>query len=102
MTEATPWLRSTLAGDPDLEEIVGAFVAEMPARIATIVRQAETRSWPQLQRTAHQLKGAAGSYGFAPISEAAAKVEQSIQQRAEEEEIRQAVNDLIALCRRAR
>ena len=93
---------SALGGDPDLSEIVVMFVDEMPGRIATIEESLATADWEQLRRAAHQLKGAAGSYGFAPSSPCAAKVGDALRSGKPQEQIRATVEELIDLCRRVR
>ena len=95
-------LYSRLAEDADLADIVGMFVQEMPERIARLLDRFAASDWEGLRRAAHQLKGAAGSYGFGPISPAAARLEENILQSRPEEEINRAVQELIELCRRAR
>ena len=95
-------LYSSLAGDPDLAELVEMFVEEMPGRVEILLHQLETSDWDGLKRSAHQLKGAAGSYGFDYISPCAAKLEGTIHQRDPEELIRQTVSELVELCNRAR
>ncbi|MBN2477382.1 MAG: Hpt domain-containing protein [Pirellulales bacterium] len=100
-TDTQP-LYSSLGGDPDLGEIVDLFVEEMPDRIATLLHQAETSDWENLRRTAHQLKGAAGSYGFDPISPHAAKLEDAIRDGEPHQQIRCAVEELVEICKRAR
>ena len=67
------YVYSRLAGDPDLGEIVDLFVEEMPERVATLLDQLQAQDWEGLRRTAHQLKGAAGSYGFDMISPCAGR-----------------------------
>ena len=100
--EPAELLYSTLADDPDLAEIVAMFVQEMPERIARLLDRFRESDREGLRRAAHQLKGAAGSYGFAPISPAAARLEDQIVHTRSEEEISQALDELIDLCRRAR
>jgi histidine phosphotransfer protein HptB len=92
---------SRLAVDPDLSEIVDMFVEEMPDRIATLLEQLNAGDWECLRRTAHQLKGAAGSYGFDKISPSAGRVEAAIRDNEPEQSIRLAVDELVDLCRRA-
>jgi HPt (histidine-containing phosphotransfer) domain-containing protein len=94
-------LYSTLGGDPDLGDLVTLFVEEMPDRVANIMDLLNRQQWDELRRTAHQIKGAAGSYGFAAITPCAGKVESAIRDHEPEENIRQAVDDLVALCNRA-
>ena len=95
-------LCSTFGGDPDLHELVDMFVDEMPDRIGSIECFFESQRWEELRRAAHQLKGAAGSYGFDAITPLAARLETAVRQQEPEEQILHAVNDLGALCRRAR
>lgn len=95
-------LFSTLGSDPDLREIVELFVEEMPDRVSNLFDRLRVCDWEGLRRAAHQLKGAAGSYGFEPITLSAARVEDAIRASRPEEEIRQAIEDLVDLCRRAR
>ncbi len=85
-----------------LGELVEMFVQEMPDRIASLVNQAAERDWAQLARTAHQLKGAAGSYGFNEITPSAAKLEAMARNGEQEEAILAACQDLLGLCRRIR
>ncbi len=93
---------STLAEDPDLAEIVEMFVDEMPDRVENILNCFETQNWEGLRTASHQLKGAAGSYGFGPITPCAGTLESAVKQALPEDEIRQAMNDLVAMCQSAR
>jgi len=95
-------LYSTLATDPELAEIVAMFVAEMPDRIASFSSLFEASKLEDLRRAAHQLKGAAGSYGFEPITHSAARLEDAVRAGQPEEQIRHALEELVALCRSAR
>ena len=94
-------LYSTLADDPDLCEIVDMFVDEMPDRIANLLDQLESGNRKELRRAAHQLKGAAGSYGFDAISPSAATLEDALCSDKPEAEIQKATDSLVALCQRA-
>lgn len=93
---------SVLSEDPDLGQIVEMFVDEMPDRVANLLSRFESGDWEELRRATHQLKGAAGSYGFDAISPAAGEVEQAIHDGEPEENIRRTVDSLVDLCRRAR
>jgi CheY-like chemotaxis protein len=93
---------SHLAADPDLGKLVGMFVQEMPDRINALEAQAKGRDWDQLTRTAHQIKGAAGSYGFGEITPYAARLEQAARSGCQEEEILSSLGELLDLCRRVR
>ena len=98
----TNGLYSSLAGDPVLGQLVDLFVAEMPSRTATLVDRLEACDWEGLRQAAHQLKGAAGSYGFSAISPAAAQLEDAVRRQLPEETIRQTVDQLVDFCRQAR
>jgi HPt (histidine-containing phosphotransfer) domain-containing protein len=93
---------SRLAGDPDLREIVDLFVEEMPGRVAVLLDQLDAADWEGMRRTAHQLKGAAGSYGFDAISPCAGKVEAAIRDGEPEQRIRAILDELVDLCNRTR
>ncbi|MHB8901168.1 MAG: Hpt domain-containing protein [Thermoguttaceae bacterium] len=95
-------LFSTLAEDPDLAEIVEMFVDEMPARIETILSCFQSEDWEGLKRASHQLKGAAGSYGFPSITPCAGVLEAAVRQTRPEDEIRSAVDELVSMCRNVR
>ena len=99
--DKTEPLYSTLADDPDLGEIVDMFVDEMPDRAANLLAQLESANWEELRRAAHQLKGAAGSYGFDAISPSAAHLENALREDSPEADIQKATESLVALCRRA-
>ena len=86
----------------DLGELIEMFVQEMPERINALETQARSRDWQQLTRTAHQLKGAAGSYGFNVITPSAARLESATKDGRQEEEILAALDELLDLCRRMR
>jgi histidine phosphotransfer protein HptB len=96
------YIYSRLASDPDLSDIVDMFVDEMPGRVEAIRKQCTEANWNDLQRTAHQLKGAAGSYGFDALSPSAGRVEAAIRQHEPEDRVRAAVEELISLCNRTR
>ncbi len=96
------YLYSTFGTDPDLGEIVELFVEEMPERIANLLDCASVSDRERLRVAAHQLKGAAGSYGFQPITDCAAQLEAQIRGDEPEEQIRQSVAALVEICQRAR
>jgi HPt (histidine-containing phosphotransfer) domain-containing protein len=85
-----------------LGDLVDAFVQEMPERIGAFEVQARSRDWSRLARTAHQLKGSAGSYGFTEITPYAARLESAARDARHEEAILRALHELLSLCRRVR
>ena len=98
----TAFVYSHLAADPDLGELVDLFVQEMPDRINALDAQAKSRDWNELTRTAQQIKGAAGSYGFDEITPYAARLEAAAREAQPEEKILSALDELLSLCRRVR
>ena len=95
-------LYSIYGADPDLRDLVELFVEEMPDRIECLLAQSRNRDWAQLRRTAHAIKGAAGTYGFEQFTPVAHRLESQAQEGRPETEILQGVEALIDLCRRAR
>lgn len=71
-------LYSPLSHDPDFHELVELFVGELPDRIASMERSLREEDWGTLQRLTHQIKGAAGSYGFPLISLTAAELDATL------------------------
>lgn len=95
-------LYSTLANDSELGRIVPLFVEEMPGRVGQLTARLESGDWNGVRQVAHQMKGAAGSYGFQPITPVAARLEQAIKDGQSESEIHRLAEELIAMCSRVR
>ncbi len=94
-------LYSEYADDPDMTELVEMFVCDLPERVEQIERSIQDSDLTSLKDLAHQLKGAAGGYGFSPITEAAAVVEKQTKEEAGLDQIKQSVDELLSLCHRA-
>ncbi|KKL12809.1 hypothetical protein LCGC14_2532050 [marine sediment metagenome] len=70
-------IRSQLADDPDLAEIIGEFVADLGNQ-AEAMRQALAHGHHgELRRLAHQIKGAGGSYGYPSLTDSARELERA-------------------------
>lgn len=103
-------LVSDYARDPDMAEIVEAFRSELPARMRALETAWAAGRRDDLRDLAHQLKGACAGYGYAPLSAAAAELEEALR-RAEgsgaipgsriPEGAASPLTDLLTLCRRA-
>jgi HPt (histidine-containing phosphotransfer) domain-containing protein len=89
---------SSIIDEPDILELVAMFVAEMPERIARFDSLLESDDNDNLSRFAHQLKGSAGSYGFAEVSAAAAEVVTAIKTQQPKNQIKTLTKNLIELC----
>lgn len=75
-------IRSQYEDDPDMLELVQEFAAELPDRIRSLEDTLEGGELAELQRLAHQLKGAGGGYGFPRITEVAAALEEALKAQA--------------------
>jgi signal transduction histidine kinase/CheY-like chemotaxis protein len=95
-------LMSTLAEDEDMKEIVRQFVRDLPDRSSAILRALRNSDVDTLKRLTHQLKGAAGGYGFPTITEAAGAVEEALAAGLDQPTREARIEILANLCRRAR
>ena len=95
-------LHSDLQDDPDLGDLVAGFVDALGARLETLNDRLAAGDLEEVARRVHQLKGAAGGYGFPTISEAARVVEQAVQLGREPAAIAHALAHLEARCLAAR
>lgn len=101
MTCSVQLLYSTLASDPDYTDLVEMYVEEMPERIELIREAFDSTDRELLIRLIHQLKGAAGSYGFTALTEEAARVEQLLLNDDIDNDKR-AIDHLLDMCDRVR
>lgn len=94
---------SEFADEPEMLELIGMFVAEMPEWVKRLRSVWEERRLAELRRLAHQLKGSAGGYGFSVIGDTAAEIEDRLEagETEEIEEVRELVESLVDLCQRA-
>jgi PAS domain S-box-containing protein len=99
---STPELYSVYAEHPDMAGIVGDFVAKLPVRLGAIQAALDGVDLGQLRALAHQLRGSAGSYGFLPITVAAARVEDALTSGERVPRVASEVASLMALCSRVR
>ena len=102
-TDSTPeFLYSDFGDDPDLSELVALFVDEMPERISQLKASLEDKDWTALGSQAHQIKGAAGSYGFDAITPFAADLEKCCRLETVEDQILAACEQLMQLLGRVK
>jgi len=99
-------LRSTLANDPEMSELVELFVSELPQRVGAIESAWNNGKVDDLRRLSHQLRGSSASYGFAPLGQAAGQVEDQLRGISAPSDdslrnVKQTVDELLELCRRA-
>lgn len=92
-------LFSELAEDPDMKDIVVIFVESLARNAVALDAALASGDRELVRRLAHQIKGAAGGYGFPSITAAAARLETVAKGRAP---IDEAVRELCAMCRKVR
>jgi HPt (histidine-containing phosphotransfer) domain-containing protein len=95
-------LHSTFADDPDMSDLIELFVQEMPQRVDALRQAIARRDIDTIVRLSHQLKGAAGGYGFDVITDVAREVERQARVVDDVAAVKRRVDDLILLCSRAR
>ncbi|MDN3522598.1 ATP-binding protein [Halomonas ramblicola] len=95
-------LYSSFADDPDMEELVVGFVERLPLQVHDIRSAVDAGDLGLVRRLAHQLKGAAGGYGFMPVSRDAGALEVAAKHANQVSEVFDAMNCLAATCDRVR
>jgi len=86
--------------NPRIMAIVPEFVASLPSKVGKMTDLLQRSDLPGLQALAHQLLGTCGGYGFAPVSEPARTVEQSVAAGRPLESITLELKALIEVIRR--
>ena len=95
-------LRSEFADDPEMMELVREFVQELPERIESLQSAWREANTELVCRVAHQLKGASAGYGFAPVGDAAAKLEKAVKTVDDDlTAVKREFDELLAICNRA-
>jgi len=95
-----PAIKSELIDDPELADLLQEFVQMLPQRIDRLFEMLTRGDLDELRQLAHQLKGAAGGYGFPPITESASQLESQLIDQAPLEQIANTVSELAMLVRR--
>jgi len=97
-------LRSTLADDADMRDLIELFVNDLHLRVDAIHTALESGNLDEVRRISHQLRGASAGFGFAIIGATAAQVEETIKavdgQADGMMQVRPLVDQLASLCRR--
>ncbi|MFG0305552.1 MAG: Hpt domain-containing protein [Phycisphaerales bacterium JB040] len=101
-TDIQPLL-SCYADDPEMGELISEFLESLPGRVRALRGGLEQRDVKRLTRIAHQLKGASAGYGFAPIGESAAHLEDTLRAFGQRDlsGVSALIEDLIGLCNHA-
>ena len=93
-------ITSELIDDPELADLLQEFVRLLPQRIDRLFEVLTRGELDELRKLAHQLKGAAGGYGFPPITERASQLESQLIDQVPLEQIAITVSELATLVRR--
>jgi PAS domain S-box-containing protein len=93
-------IKSSLADHPRVKTIIPDFVRGLPGEVRKMNELLERCDLGALQKIVHQIRGASGGYGFAPITEPAVRAEESIVAGNALEAISTAINSLIEVIRR--
>jgi signal transduction histidine kinase/DNA-binding response OmpR family regulator len=91
-----------LMSKPATAKLVEKFLAGLPQRIAAIQEALTAGEMNQLKVLAHQLKGAAGGYGFVAISKISSTLEAAVISAADKSTIAGHVAALAAQCAQVR
>src|SRR5439155_16925919 len=91
-------LVSELASDPELRELLAAFVGALPERAAALSAAVAAGDLARTAVLAHQLTGAAGGFGFPRSSVAARQLEQLVRETIVIDSIFTAIHELTGLC----
>lgn len=94
-------LISEFADDPDMAEIIEMFLGGLEERVTSLDSAFGTGNLTELASVAHQLKGAAGGYGYPIISSLAFDVEKLAKAGQADDVLRSTLDRLVLMCRRA-
>jgi PAS domain S-box-containing protein len=93
-------IRSSLAGDARMREILPSFVERLPGKVQQMLELLGGHDLLGLQKVVHDLAGNAVGYGFGVISPCARRAEQAIRSGADLAAIAAEIASLIELVRR--
>jgi HPt (histidine-containing phosphotransfer) domain-containing protein len=88
-----------MQNEPSVQALLGRFISRLPERVKAMQALVQEQDVEHLRQTIHQLKGAAGGYGFPRLTEQAARAEQTIAAGDPFDAIRAEVGSLIQLVR---
>lgn len=91
---------SSFADDADMIELIGLFVDEMPARVETLQNALRDRHWDRL-RTLAPAQGSRAGLRLRRDRSGRGEVERVVAQHADGEAVARALDELLAVCRRA-
>jgi signal transduction histidine kinase/CheY-like chemotaxis protein/HPt (histidine-containing phosphotransfer) domain-containing protein len=92
-------LRSTMENEPTVQKLLSKFISRLPERVTTIQTLLEQQNMEELRQAIHQIKGAAGGYGFPQLTDQAGRAENKVREIAPLDQVRAEVDALIAVVR---
>lgn len=95
--DAPPVIQSEFADDPDMTEIIDNFVKLLSNTINSMCDAASHNHHDELQRLAHQLKGAGGGYGYPLLTDTAKSLEDAAKKQ-DTEKANMVLSTLKQLC----
>jgi PAS domain S-box-containing protein len=98
--DATGSIKSSLLNYPGMMDLVTEFVDSLPGKVQNMTAYLEQNDMTLLRQVVHQLRGAGGGYGFAPLTQPATSAEGSIDACGSLESIGAEIKSLISVVRR--
>lgn len=95
-------LVSTYYNDPSMAEMIDAYVQELPAKVRAVEEAVAKSDAKRVETVTRGLKAEGSSFGFAPISELAAKVEGALIDGKPLAAVQSDITSLVRLCMHAR
>jgi PAS domain S-box-containing protein len=88
---------SLFSDDPEMAMILGEFVGRLNGQIVAMRQAYADDRQEELQRLAHRLKGAGGSYGYPLLSDASKKLEDAVKTR-NDSIAKEAIDAIATMC----
>jgi PAS domain S-box-containing protein len=88
---------SAFRDDPEMAMILGEFIGRLNGQVAAMQQAYADDHYENLQRLAHRLKGAGGSYGYPLLTEASKRLEDACKAR-DSDAAKAAIDDIAAMC----
>lgn len=92
-------LRNTMGDESAVQTLLMRFISRLPERVKALRTCLEEEDLEKLRQTVHQLKGAAGGYGYRQLTHQAGRAEQKLAAGDSLEAVRGEIESLIALVR---
>lgn len=75
---ASPLVSSLIAQDPDMVDLVSAFVDGLPEAVNELGTLLSRRDWEGIKKRVHDLKGLGGGYGYPELTRLAFEIESDL------------------------